>query len=77
MATRISRVTSMAILALSMSIGEQSLQFLFTLREARVYLSREYTISVPGLQTYFIQCRKDSQNFNAEGKKTLDGGGQA
>ena len=74
MATRISRVTSMAILALSMSIGERSLQFLFTPEKGGVYLDREYTIPVPGLQTHFTQRRKASQNFNENRKKHLTAG---
>ena len=77
MATRINKVTSMAILVLSMSIGERSLQFLFTPGKGGVYLNQEYTIPAPGMQINFTSRRKVSQNFNEKGKKALDGGGQA
>lgn len=60
-----------------MSIGERSLQFLFTPEKGGVYLNQEYTIPAPGLQTNFTRCRKASQNFNGKVKKALDGGGQA
>lgn len=57
-----------------MSIGERSLQFLFTPGKGGVYLNQEYTIPAPGMQINFTSRRKASQNFNEKGKKHLTAG---